>query len=297
MVLSGNPFRFGVFELNPQTGELYKEGVRVRLYGQPLHLLAILLEHAGQAVSREQLQKSLWPGGTFVDFEHGLNAAVKRLREALGDSADHPLYIETLPRHGYRFIALMDGKEHEKIRVRQAPEPPVPRKTPLAKLLLLFLIIAAAAFLAVRWSVTHWQRPVAESITTLGVLPMGNLSNDPGQEIFADGLTQALITELGRVPSVRVLSHQSMLHYKGSTKTIPQIAAELHANALLEGSTLIDGNHVRICAQLIRAQPEEHLWAASYDREARDMLGVQREVAQSIVAEVKTRFPMRPAER
>jgi TolB-like protein/DNA-binding winged helix-turn-helix (wHTH) protein len=288
MVSSGNPVRFGVFELHPQTGELFKGGMRLRLHGQPLQLLSILLEHAGEVVTREHLQQFLWPEGTFVDFEHSLNAAVKRLREVLGDSSDHPIYIETLPRHGYRFIAPIEGREkkQESMAAVMIPEHP-DRTRPRSQTLLLVFSVATVLLIPLWWIMSRPEHSVAGSVPTLAVLPMENLSDDPGQENFADGLTEALITDLGRVRSIRVISRQSVIHYKGSTKTIPQIAGELHANVLLEGSTLVEGKRVRICAQLIRARPEEHLWAQSYDLQMREVLTLQAEVARSIVDEVQ----------
>jgi TolB-like protein/Tfp pilus assembly protein PilF len=236
-----HPLRFGVFEFDPRAGELRKQGMKLKLHGQPIEILALLLEHPGEVVTREELQRKLWPADTFVDFEHSLNAAVKRLRDALDDSADSPRYIETLSRRGYRFIGRLDSLESAPIR-------------------------------------------------SLAILPFANLSGDPGQEYFADGMTDALITELGKISALRVISRQSMMQYKGTKKSVPQIACELNVEAVLEGSVLRAGDCVRISVQLIQAAPERHLWAQSCDRELRDVLALHSEMARAVAGEVRAKL-------
>src|SRR5215475_10324077 len=187
---------FGVYEADLGAGELRKQGVRVRLPEQPFQLLAILLERPGEVVTRESLQKQLWPTGTFVDFEQGLNAAVKRLREAWEDSAETPRLIETLPRRGYRFIGSL--------------------------------------------------ATTVDRIESLAVLPLEDLSHDPEQEYFAEGMTEALITSLAKVGSLRVTSRTTAMRYKKTDNTLPQIARELAVDAIVEGTVLRVGDRVRI---------------------------------------------------
>jgi TolB-like protein/DNA-binding winged helix-turn-helix (wHTH) protein len=287
---ASSPIRFGVFELDVRTGELRKSGLRIRLASQPLVVLTLLLEHPGEVVTREQLRQQLWSAHTFVDFEKGLNAAVKRLREALGDSAANPHFIETLPRHGYRFIAQNEGVEH----MAEAGAPETAR-TPLrtkwlvrtawmAVLVVSLLLVAKTSDFFPRQRLVSGPAP----IHSLAVLPLVNLSNDPAQEYFSEGMTEALIAELGRVRSLRVISRQSAMHFKGTTETVPQIAKELKVDALVEGSALLDGNRVRISVQLIRVNPEEHIWSESYDRELSDILSLQRDVGRAIAGEIRT---------
>ncbi len=237
--------RFGVFEVDLRSGELHKQGLKIKLQGQPIQILSVLLERPGELVTREELREKLWPADTFVDFEHGLNAAIKKLRAALGDSADNPRFVETLHRRGYRFIASVKGLGAPVGGVGPAP------------------------------------------IESLAVLPLENLSGDPEQEYFADGMTEALIGDLGKIGALRVISRTSVMQYKKVRKPLPEIARELNVDAVVEGSVLRADDRVRITAQLIRAVPEQHLWAQSYERDLRDILVLQREVARAIAREIK----------
>ena len=231
-------FRFGPYEADPQTGELHKGGLRIRLRDKSFEILACLLEHPGEIVTRDQLRRRLWPEGVFVEFDNSLNSAVNRLRGALQDRSRKPRYIETLPRRGYRFVAP----------VEQVASPPR---------------------------------------STLAVLPFANLNGDPEKEYFADGITDALITELGRIASLRVISRQSTVHLKGTDQALPEIACKFGADAVLEGSVMHAGDRVRINAQLLRSSPEQHVWAQSYEREMSDILNVQREIARAIAERIE----------
>lgn len=231
--------RFGEFELD-HAGELHSGGRKIKLQQQPLQILRILIEHPGEIVSREELQKRIWPSDTFVDFDHGINNAVKRLREALGDTAETPQYVETLPRRGYRFIGKTD------------------RETP--------------------------------KIKSLAVLPLEDLSRDPEREYFADGLTEALITILAKIGDLRVISRTSAMQYKGVHKNVREIARELDVDTIVEGTVLRVGQRVRITAQLIDAVKEAHLWAESYERDLRDVLALQSEIAQAIAREIRVKL-------
>jgi len=236
--------RFGTFELHEQAGELLKDGIRIRLQEQPLQILQILLEHPGKVITREELKKRIWPSDTFVDFDHGINNAIKRLREALADTAETPRYIETLPRRGYRFIAATDLT----------------------------------------------ARATASSIQSLAVLPLENLSRDPEQEYFADGLTEALITSLAKISALRVVSRTTAMHYKGIHRPLPEIARELQVDGVVEGTVQRSGERVRISAQLLEARSDTHLWAESYERNLRDVLELQSEVARAIAKEIQVKL-------
>jgi TolB-like protein/Tfp pilus assembly protein PilF len=231
---------FGEFELDGFAGELRRQGTKLRLQDQPLQILQILIQRPGDIVSREELQKKIWPCDTFVDFDHGINNAIKRLREALGDTADTPRFVETLPRRGYRFVGKI---ERETSRFR-----------------------------------------------SLAVLPLENLSRDPEQEYFADGLTEALITTLAKIGDLRVVSRTSSMLYKGARKPLREIARELEVDTIVEGSVLRGGDRLRITAQLIDPVQETHLWAESYDRHLRDVLDLQAEVARAIAHEIRIKL-------
>src|SRR6266566_2541952 len=237
--------RFGAFELDQDAGELRKQGTRMKLQEQPLQMLQVLLQRPGEVVTREELQQKIWPSDTFVDFDHGINNAIKRLREALGDAAETPHYIETLPRRGYRFVGKI---EYNAPRMR-----------------------------------------------SLAVLPLENLSHDPQQEYFAEGLTEALITTLAKIGELRVVSRTTAMLYKDVHKPLREIARELEVDAIVEGTVLRAGQRVRITAQLIDAANETHLWAESYERHLRDVLHLQAEVAEAIAKQVRVKLT--PQER
>lgn len=281
--------RFGVFELDPRSGELRSKGSRVKLQDQPLQVLLAVLEKPGEVVTREELRARLWPADTFVDFDHGLNAAVKRLRDTLGDTAENPKYIETLPRHGYRFIAAA------------VPEAPVLGKSHTRPKQWSWLLGSAAVLLivgalfAVDVGGVRAKLLVRSSaqprIRSLAVLPLANLSGDPQQEYFADAMTDELIAELSRISSLRVISRTSVMQYQGEKKKpIPQIGRELNVEAVMEGTVLRSGNRVRIAAQLIFAPTDQHLMSETYESDLGDVLKLQREVAESITKKVRARL-------
>lgn len=295
--------RFGVFEADLQARELRKHGMHIKLQEQPFQILAFLLAHAGEIVTREQLRQELWPADTFVDVDNSVNAAINRLREALGDSAESPRFVETLPRRGYRFVApVTEVTSPERVSgvdtanaATQVRREEVPADTsskagrpwgkPSIALGLAMMLIVAAV-----WAWVKWRTPRAPRIASLAVLPLENLSGDPSQEYFADGMTDELITDLASIASLRVISRTSTAHYKGTRKTIPEIARELNVDAVVEGSVGLSANQVRIRAQLVRAVPEEHLWADSYERSLPDVLALQRDVANAIANEIKVKL-------
>jgi TolB-like protein/DNA-binding winged helix-turn-helix (wHTH) protein/Tfp pilus assembly protein PilF len=267
--------RFGVFELDLDAGELRKNGGKLRVEGQPLTILRLLLEHAGRVVTREELKEKLWSEQTFVDFDHSINVAIKRLRDALDDSAETPRYIQTLPRRGYRFIYPVNGN------LAGAASVSVARRRQYAKPLasaILLIALPAAIWIAIRVR----QVAAVPKIRSVAVLPLKNLSGDQNQQYFADGMTDAVITQLGRIGALRVISLQSVLRYRQASKPLPEIARELNVDAVIEGSVLRSGSQVRIDVQLIQADPERHLWANSFTGDESDVLRLQSEIAAEV---------------
>jgi TolB-like protein/Flp pilus assembly protein TadD len=239
--------RFGPFELDVRSGDLKKQGRRIPLQDQPLLVLQVLLEGPGELVTREELRGRLWPDGTFVDFDDGLNTAVMRLREALGDVAKRPRYVETQPRRGYRFIAPIERAASSRVT----------------------------------------------SIRSVAVLPLDNLSGDADDEVFADAMTDELITSLAKASSLRVISRGSVMQFKRSRAPLPEIGRALGVDALVEGTVIRAGHRVRVTAQLIEAAADRHLWADSYEGELRDILTLQRGMAVAIAGEVSAHLSAR----
>ena len=272
--------RFGVFELDPKAGELRKAGALVKLAPQPFKVLVILASHSGQLVTREDLRQQIWGNDTFVDFEQGLNYCIKQIRLALGDDAGTPRFLETLPRRGYRF--LLPVKTLGSLR----SEKPQGKRAVLAPAALFALVaILAGAYIAYRWE-QQAHRPTSFRIKSLVVLPLENLSGDPNQDYFAEGMTDALTTDLAQIGALQVISRTSAIHYKRTQKTLPEIARELHVDAVVEGAAVRSGDHVRISAQLIYAPTDTHLWANSYEGDLRDVLALQNEVARTIANQI-----------
>lgn len=271
--------RFGSFEVDLRAGELRRDGARVRLQQQPFRVLALLLERPGDLITREELRRAIWPTTEFGSFDEGLDAIIYKLRSALGDTAEHPRFIETLPRRGYRFIAP----------VARAGRPAGSRRVPLVLagggvVLAALLLELSAGGLSVRWP----ARAAVPRIRSIAVLPLVNLSGDSTQEYFADGMTDALITDLGRISGLRVISRTSAMHYKGTRARLPEIARELDVDAVVEGSVLRAGPRVRITAQLVAAATDRHLWAETYEGDLGDVLALQDEVARAIAHQVQT---------
>jgi TolB-like protein/DNA-binding winged helix-turn-helix (wHTH) protein/Tfp pilus assembly protein PilF len=335
--------RFGVFEVDLRTGELRKQGLKVKLHGQPFQVLAMLLERPGELVTREEIREKLWPEDTFIDFEHSVNSSIKRLREALGDDATTPRFIETLPRHGYRFIAPVETLSRDHIpegngeaKTAFASQPPASetgrppgsgedaatsasspakhcdadsaatagaRRLRVSKRWVAATVVGApVALLAILIALNVFslrdrllpRTPPLPQIKSIAVLPLENLSREPEQEYFADGMTEELIIDLGKIGALRVISRTSVMRYKGTKKPLPEIAKELNVDALVEGTVLRSGNRVRVTVNLLHARTDRHLWAETYERDFRDVISLQDEVAQAIARQIKV--ALSPAE-
>jgi TolB-like protein/DNA-binding winged helix-turn-helix (wHTH) protein/Flp pilus assembly protein TadD len=281
-----------------RNGEIRKNGSRIRLQDQPFRILQILLEHPGELVTREELQRQIWPADTFVDFEKGLNNAIKRLRDALGDSAEQPRFIETHPKRGYRFIgsatviegtvraeAVANGKA---VTLTRVPAPY--RRLAIGTILFLAFVVIFFGLDVGGFRQRIWVKGDSPVIHSLAVIPLANLSNDPNQEYFSDGMTDALITDLAQIGSVKVISRTSSMQYKQTRKSLPEIARELNVDGIIEGTMQRSGDRVRITAQLIHGPSDKHLWANSYERDTRDMFALERDLTEEIARQVRARL-------
>ena len=314
--LPPNPVvRFGTYEVSLRSGEVRKAGLRIRVQQQPMKLLEILLEHPGEVVSREELRNRVWPNESFGDFDQALNIAIGKLRSALGDSAENPRFIETIPKRGYRFIADVSVLDTNARLIRQesvAADTPATQSgrtvqgaglavAPKRRLWPTRGVIVAGALIIIVslaiLSVWLFRSPglSPSGIRSLAVLPLENLSGDASQNYFADGMTDELITDLAQISALRVISRTSVMAYKGARKPLPQIARELNVDAVVEGTVLRAGNQVRITAQLIDASTDKHLWSQSYEGELRDTLALQNRVASAIADQI--RISLTPQER
>ncbi len=305
--------RFGAFRVDLAQREVLKHGTRIRLSGQAFLVLERLLSEPGQPVSRDELRRMLWPEGTFVDFEHSLNAVMNRLRSQLNDSAEEQHYIETLPGLGYKFVGSVQGvlsrngnvpSNQPGIANEVAPQAitvsgnreHTKRRSFIG--LLSAAVGCALLIAALTWFIWGWitkdrwgsREP---AINAIAVLPLTNLARDSGDDYFADGMTEELITELARLSSVRVISRTSIMRYKQPVRSLPEIGGELNVDAVVEGTVRRSGDRVRISVQLVRISPERHLWADAFEGDIRDVLSLQRDVAHDIVGQIHTKLAAR----
>jgi TolB-like protein/DNA-binding winged helix-turn-helix (wHTH) protein/Tfp pilus assembly protein PilF len=324
-VASTRIVRFGVFEVDLKACELRKHGFRIKLAEQPFQVLAFLLERPGEIVTREELRDRLWPGDTFVDFDHGLNNAVMRVREVLLDSSEHPRYVETVPRRGYRFVAPVE---------ETSVPPPVPATIELeggstsppssasnpalahtisehpswstivprwftsrlaAAIAVVVVGLAALLVFTIHARNVATNQANATRSTSLVVLPLENLSGDKDQDYFADGMTDELIANLAKIRSLHVISRSTAMTYKGTRKPLSEIARELNVDAVVEGTVMRVGSRVRITAELVQVSTDHHLWADTYESQMGDVLALQNRVSAAIVNEI--RINLTPEER
>jgi len=355
--------RFGPFEADLHTRELRKHGLKLKVQDQPFQVLAMLLAQPGELITREEIHSRLWPDNTFTDFDHGLNAAVRRLRDALNDDAEAPRFVETLPRRGYRFIAPVEtlsieeavqrkatvatnssvasresteksastfergapykavdeGQEIDSTRstlskadaaalepetpltlvspvrpsalipqkqlaLQRAEEARVPKRLKVLLASILMLTLVAVTFVAYQIANKKVKQP---AIRSLAVLPLQNLSGDPAQQYLADGMTEELIGRLSGIRHLRVISRTSVVRFKDTKLSVGEIARMLGVDAVVEGSVMREGERIRVHAQLIRAASDEHFWSESYDREVRDVLAMDADVAQAVARKVE----------
>ena len=311
--------RFGPFEVDPCSGDLRKSGVRIKLQDQPFQVLALLLQRPGEVISRREFHEKLWPADTFVDFDTGLNSAVKKLRDTLGDSSEKPRYIETVPRRGYRLIVPVESLEDqpsaqaadpkfvagrseatefsietngaEKAQEVSLPAAEKGLATPARKSLLRWHTYAIAAALLALLAVASWrilrERSGGYSIA---VLPFKNLSADPNSDYFSDGLTDEIINNLSVIEGLQVKSRTSSFYFKDKASDIHEVGDRLGAKLVLEGSVLRAGKRLRINAQLVRVSDDVPIWSNSFDRELKDVFAIQDEISRSIVNELRLKL-------
>ncbi|MGB8590117.1 MAG: tetratricopeptide repeat protein [Candidatus Acidiferrales bacterium] len=294
--LSPRTLSFGVFELDLQDGELRKAGRLIKLSPQPLRVLALLAARK-DIVTRDEIQELIWNGATYVDFERGINHCISQIRAVLEDNTDTPRYIQTLPRRGYRFIApvrpIPPGNRDQIQRLEQNPSSKF-RTGPWLRLaaICLIVVLTGTVFGLKRAST---EQSLRRSKVPLAVLPFNNLSGDPQQDYFAEGMTEALITELGKFSRLRVISKQSVMHFNGIDSPPSEIARQLNVSEIVKGFVLQSDGKVRITAQLIDPTSGTYVWTDSYEGELRDVLTIQGEVASAIAS--KIRVAMTPQEQ
>ena len=272
--------KFGLFEFDPGTGDLRKEGVTVKLQAQPAKVLGLLVRRAGELVTRQEIQDEVW-GENFVDFDQGLNFCIRQIRIALNDQADSPIYIETVPRQGYRFIAPVASIAETASEEEATPAP----VSTGSRLKWVILSLAALAIVALGlWFMPRQENRTDTGRRMLAVLPFDNFTGDAGQDPICDGLTEELIATLSRLNpnQLGVIARTSAMRYKTEKKPVDRIGQELAVDYLIEGSVRGGAGRLRITVQLIRVADQSHLWARSFDRGGDDILGVQREVSESV---------------
>jgi TolB-like protein/DNA-binding winged helix-turn-helix (wHTH) protein len=294
-----NVIQFGPFALDLGARQLTRKGVKIRLAQQPIQVLSLLLERPGQIVSREEFRRLLWQSDVFVDFDHGLNKSIQKLREALGDPAGSPRYIETIPRVGYRFVGpvnetteTVEGKSNQNIlqpqELHSAPQAEAAERK-RRRWVVIAACIAVAA-MAGGWLTLRRLR-ASDGIQSLAVLPLDNLSGDSSQDYFADGMTDELITMLAKDSTLRIVSRTSVMQYRGAHRPLKEIARELHADAIVEGSVSRSKGRVHLTLQLIRANTDSHLWAENYERDADDV-ALPEEASKAIASKLDHTAPM-----
>ncbi|HEV2398075.1 MAG TPA: winged helix-turn-helix domain-containing protein [Candidatus Sulfotelmatobacter sp.] len=263
---------FGVFEVDAQAGELRKHGIRVKLQDREFHVLLMLLQNPGHVVTRYELQQSLWPGDTFVEFDNGLNNAISRLRNALGDSAESPRFIETVPRHGYRFVASVTSDDIPSVRVPLLSRRPVQ---------IALIVVALAATVLITYSLTER----APRIGSLAVLPFStvNPTDMPGQQYLGSSMTDAVLLNLSNVHGLRIVPLQTARHYSHSNEPLAEIAHELRVDAIASGSVQPEGNDLQVNVRLVRSADDAPFWTGSYRERASQFVALTREVTSGII--------------
>ncbi|HMG84914.1 MAG TPA: winged helix-turn-helix domain-containing protein [Terracidiphilus sp.] len=305
--------RFGKdFEIDLRAFELRHLGRALKLERIPLQVLVILIEQKGQLVTREEIAGKIWGKDVFLDTDNSINSAIRKIRQALKDDPQQPRYVETLPGRGYRFIApVFDGvpvspqaagtpaQHPEQVSLRphlvseqsyKTDQPVVALAAPhWQKLRFWIALFSCCAILLVAWIGWHhfYGAGAGSPIRSIAVLPLQNLSGDPAQDFFADGMTEELITELSRIQSLRVISHTSVMEYKGTKKHLPQIAHELGVDGVLEGSVIRENDEVRVTVQLLDGPNDRHIWSESYERPLHGVLNLQREVAEAVTRQIR----------
>ena len=298
-VQSPRMIRFSTFEINLQTCEVRKSGHRIALQEQPFRVLSMLLERPDQVVTREEIRQKLWGSDTFVDFDHGLNTAINKIREVFEDSARVPRFIETLPRQGYRFIAPVEVVTDDvdepiglKPAAAQRPQAGLAGSGRISRRMIWSANVCAGLTIAaaIVYLVHTWARPETSEFS-IAVLPFANLTGNADQEYFSDGLTEELISALSNVTGLRVVSRTSCLQFKNRTQDIRAIGTQLNVGKILDGAVRSTGDRVRITAELINVADGFHLWSETYDRRNTDIFAIQEAIARAVVDALRMKLP------
>ena len=286
--------RSGVFEFDLRSGEVRKQGRDIRLQGQPREVLRVLVERAGETVTRDELRHVLWPGETFVDFDNGLNVAIKKIRRVLGDSASSPRFVETIPRRGYRFLAPVIPTTAEGVDVAQEPARSAPAKTseafsgaPLRRWFVAGIVALSilCAAVVLRTAVVSGSLSMS-SPSGLAVMPFNNLLGDSDSDYMVDGLTDTLITDLATSGVARVVARQSVMRYGGRPHDITAVARELGVDSLIEGTIVRVGTGFAINVQLVDGRTRRTRWAERFDRATWDAIGVSDDIVAALAREL-----------
>jgi TolB-like protein/DNA-binding winged helix-turn-helix (wHTH) protein len=307
---------FGPFLLDLRSSELFRDGTRIHLQEHSFQILSMLLERPGEAVTREELRQRLWHSHTFVDFDQGLNTAMMRLRHAMGDVAEMPKFIETLPRHGYRFTApvtFSNGMLESQMENPEAGQEAsgmaqglltedhpaterskgADRRWRRAGMIAVGVVVVLLLAIGLNWGrlralLLHAQRLV--QVPTLAILPFDSLSNDPAQDFQAESMTEQLITELGQSQGLRVISRGSVMQFSGKHLPLEAVAKNLHADDIFEGSISESGDRLRVTANLYQVATRRHLWAETYETEIRGGFLPRREIARDIAQKIQAKL-------
>ena len=311
-VAFANPVKFGDdLELDPRAYELRRAGRPLKLERIPMELLLLLVELRGRLVTREQIIERVWGKDVFLDADTSINSAIRKIRTVLKDDPEQPKFIQTVTGRGYRFIggvtaivpltlappAQTPAGPNQRLQSVGDLASPAETITQVRRLAALFhgraaqAAVAAALLLLSLVAIGYWsvQRRslLRPQFKTIAVLPLQNYSGDPQQEYFVDGMTDSVIADLGKIKDLRVISRTSITPYKNSRRSMREIASDLHADAVIEGSVARSADRVRITIQLIDAARDQHLWSESYERETKDIFALQSQVAQAIAEQVR----------
>ena len=304
-------YQFDDFTLDQSRYRLHRGERLLRLEKLPMELLILLVQRGGELVSREEIAERLWGKDVFVDIDHSINTAVRKIRQVLKDDPEKPRFLETVVGKGYRFAAPVICRNGASVSQAEVPVAPVrageettlPSTESQRRSVPLWKVIGAVGVLASLIVAGVWFRgrtaksAARPAIKSIAVLPLKYLSGDPSQEYLADGMTEELIGRLSRIHDLRVISRTSVMHYKDTQLSMPEIARTLRVDALVEGSVIKEGNRIRVHAQLIRGATDEHFWSETYDRELRDVLALESDVAQSIAGKVEVTVTGQERER
>jgi TolB-like protein/DNA-binding winged helix-turn-helix (wHTH) protein len=291
--------RFGLFEADLRSGELHKNGQTIRIQEQPFRVLAVLLERPGEIVTHEELRQTLWPDETFVDFDHSLATAILKIRSALEDSASHPQYVQTIPRHGYRFIASVEPvasnckrSPGSSPRVMSAVRTAVDRHRAAAVAAGVFVLVVAAGFALNLGGLRErlLGRLHARSMDSVAVLPFKNVTGDVEASYLSDGLTAEVINQLAQVPGLRVMAYGTVLKYQKRSVNPRQAGLEMKVSAIVIGRVWRHGDRLVVGVELLDVGRGTQIWGEQLSRDMGDSFALEKEIARTVSGELRMRL-------